>query len=316
MITATEIKLQMTDPLKPSWTTASEDDHQRDRLINFWLSAPEDQLEFLWFSPIGELSRKLVRSLDKNHSFTDQQIELRSLIGSELATRGLSTPSSWRLMLANFLLSPPGLIVVNNISSYFPSWLVNAYNELYSSAIPSQKQEEPDESVNQTSIPKPPSPDFGPFPDSLQALATNRLHLNRLLGLSNLFYIDPDDNEIKVELLQARNQFAKLIFSTPDESLESLWKSDIGDRYWAVVRSGIQAQPLDDLSSQIKASAVKVLDPAQGGGFQSPGALSAFLVAMLYFAPGTMQVPEAQSKLPGWLFQPYNEIFALAIPQQ
>ena len=42
----------------------------------------------------------------------------------------------------------------------------------------------------------PLQPDFGQFPDTLQELVGNRIQLNRLLGLSNLYYIDPEDQEI------------------------------------------------------------------------------------------------------------------------
>ena len=42
--------------------------------------------------------------------------------------------------------------------------------------------------------------DFGDFPNSLKELVNNRIQLNRMLGLSNLYYIDPEDEEILKEL--------------------------------------------------------------------------------------------------------------------
>ena len=42
---------------------------------------------------------------------------------------------------------------------------------------------------------QPAAPDFGAFPSSLQELVGNRIHLNRILGLS-IYYIDPEDREI------------------------------------------------------------------------------------------------------------------------
>ena len=85
-----------------------------------------------------------------------------------------------------------------------------------------------------------PTPDFGPFPSSLEDLVVDRIHLNRLLGLSNLYYIDPEDQEIASELINLRSSLANLINSTPESELERLWSTDFGDRYWSLVRSGIQ----------------------------------------------------------------------------
>ena len=44
------------------------------------------------------------------------------------------------------------------------------------------------------------------------------------------------------------------------------------------------------------------------------GAMNAFLVAMAFYEPGTMQVEGAEHKLPGWLLQGYREVFAQALP--
>ena len=42
------------------------------------------------------------------------------------------------------------------------------------------------------------------FLNTLQELVGNRIQLNRLLGLSNLYYIDPEDQEILHELRDVR----------------------------------------------------------------------------------------------------------------
>ena len=69
---------------------------------------------------------------------------------------------------------------------------------------------------------------------------SNRIQLNRMLGLANLYYIDPEDQEILNELLKLRRDFAIAIDKCPESELESLWDSDLGERYWAIVRSGVQ----------------------------------------------------------------------------
>ena len=56
-----------------------------------------------------------------------------------------------------------------------------------------------------------------------------------------------------------------------ESSLEDFWSTDLGDRYWALVRSGIQSEPLSDSESSLKNSIVSSLNPAEGGGFGTPG---------------------------------------------
>ena len=61
----------------------------------------------------------------------------------------------------------------------------------------------------------------------------------------------------------------------------------------------------DDFVSHIKQGGA-----CQHQGFGTPGAINAFLVAMLYFEPGSMRVEGAEQKLPAWLFPHYQQIFA------
>ena len=72
------------------------------------------------------------------------------------------------------------------------------------------------------------------FPSTLQELVGNRIQLNRLLGLSNLYYIDPEDQEILQELRQVRLSLIEAIERCPESELEGLWATDLGDRYWAL----------------------------------------------------------------------------------
>ena len=84
--------------------------------MQFWLHAPHDQLEALWNSGFGAVTRQLVQELTPQHVFTPQQVEQRNAIGEMLHQGGLDQPLSMQLMLANFLLSPPGLLTINNRS--------------------------------------------------------------------------------------------------------------------------------------------------------------------------------------------------------
>ncbi len=287
---------------------------QRDALVRFWLAAPADQLEALWSSPFGEASRVLVRGLNASHAFTAEQVSLREAIGSRLNQGGLGQPLGPQLMLANFLLSPPGLLRINNAEQFFPAWLTAAYRELYESAAPVVAASPQPLPVQPAPAAAPQAPNFGIFPSSLQELVTNRIQLNRLLGLSNLYYIDPEDQEIRHELEQVRSGLADAIQRCPEAQLEQLWSTDLGDRYWALVRSGIQKEVLNPADESRKQAAVRQLDSAAGGGFGTPGAINAFLITMLYFLPGTMRVDGADHKIPAWLLPQYQQVFVQALP--
>ena len=298
------------------WTLAQQPGvDQRDSLAQFWLHAPVDQLESLWNAGFGQLTVNLVQGLKAGASFHPEQVALRDSINALLQQHGLQHPCTGQWLLAVFLYSPPGLMQIQQAEQQLPAWLVHIYRALYEqqstgSATPAPQVQAP---VNAT--PAPQAPDFGAFPGSLQDLIGNRIHLNRILGLSNLYYIDPEDREIFEELRQVRAQLADLIVAAPEADLQAAWASDLGDRYWAMVRSGIQNEPLDPSDEQRKQRAIHALAPQQGGGFGTPGSTNAVLVAMLYFKPGSMQVAQPEQNLPGWLLENYQQIFAQAVPQ-
>ena len=136
------------------------------------------------------------------------------------------------------------------------------------------------------------------------------------MGLSNLYYIDPEDKEILQELRQVRLSLIEAIERCPESELEGLWATDLGDRYWALVRSGIQKEPLTPAEEHKKQSVTQALNTATGGGFGRPGAVNAFLIAMILFEPGTMRVDSAENKLPGWIVPQYQQVFADSLPGQ
>ena len=280
----------------------------RDELARFWLAAPDDVLESLWNSPVGDATRQLVARLTPSTFLPPAQVELRESLARELQ-QGLQQPGAIKRMIANFLFSPPGKLRIANPDANLPAWLVPGYKTLYELGQPANSAPAPQ------AIPRPlQHPDFNTFPSSLQEFANNRIQLNRLLGLSNLYYIDPEDQEILQELRQLRLQLAQLILHCPEQQLEGLFSTDLSDRYWALVRSGVQKEPLQPTEDQLKAAATAKLQPSSGGGFGTPGAVNALIVAMIFYAPGSMQVEDAEHKLPVWILRGYLEVFAHALP--
>ena len=312
----------MPDLTPWSLQNCGTDEERRKFLISFWLAAPYDHIQQLWSSALGEHTKRLILSLNKDHVFLSDEVVLRSEIGNKINEIGLKSPSSHGLMIANFLLSPPGLLKINNVTDFFPKWLIDVYFEISESSVGDQNNAS---LGSETTINNPQGtivsedslesimPDFGQFPEAIDQLLENRIQLNRLLGLSNLFYIDPDDEEIKSELLVVRTALAKAILSADEVRLEDYWSSDLGDRYWSLVRSGIQSQELSDEDVVVKNSVVAKLNPDQGGGFGTDGAINAFLVAMMYFLPGSMRVDDYETKVPQWLIPQFHQIFMVPL---
>ena len=268
---------------------------------------------------LGQATREMVAQLTPTTFFTDQQITLRNQLGQFLQG-GFQQPGAIKVVIATFLLSPPGQFKIVNFNQHLPGWLVSSYQSLYEVVQPSatpisqslQDSHAQKASYGDSSFP---TPDFGSFPETLNDFISNRLHLNRLLGLSNLFYIDPEDAEIRDELLELRMNLSKILLNSGEEELKSAFTSDFADRYWSLVRSGIQSIVLKDNEEQLKLEVKNRLSPELGGGFGMPGSASAFVVAMMFYEPGTMQVEDAQHKLPSWLVDGYKEIFSSAIVQ-
>lgn len=274
-----------------------------------------DKLHLLWNSGLGDITCQLVRQLSPSFSFTTEQSSLRDQLNKKISAAGLGHPFSHQLLLSIFLLSPPGLLKVANAEQQLPPWLASAYKDLYENiSVPVTLGGSSLDTYQAESSPSPlPAPDFGQFPNSLDELIGNRIQLNRLLGLSNLYYIDPEDQEIKHELTHLRRSLVPLIQSAPSDQLERIWSTDFGDRYWALVRSGVQNEPFDSEDRSIVEHVTQQLNPKQGNGFSMPSSINFFLVAMMYYKPGMMRVDSAEHKLPIWLLEPYRQVFEQSI---
>ena len=287
--------------------------NHRDQLAAFWLAAPEDLLPALWSSTVGEATKEMVRSLNPGSVFSPEQVSLRNAIGERLSA-GLQAPMATKLLVANFLYSPPGLLQIADAETQLPDWLLADYRALYEQTTQTATTVQAQQPVQPAT--EIPAPDFGVFPSTLQDLVNNRVQLNRLLGLSNLYYIDPEDQEILHELRQVRLSLIEAIECCPEQQLQAIWETDFADRYWALVRSGIQKEAMTPTEEQKKHAVTQKLNPAAGGGFGTPGAINAVLAAMVLFEPGKMRISDAEQKLPGWLLPSYQQIFAQPLGQQ
>ena len=244
----------------------------REQVARFWIHAPDDALEMLWNSFFGEATRLLILQLTPTTAFSSGQLQLREeLLG--LMRQGFNQPGAIKVMIAAFLLSPPGTLTISDPETKMPAWLLPAYRQVY------ERKTQASTSVQSQS---PPS--------TLGEFAANRIQLNRLLGLSNLYYIDPEDQEIRQDLQNLRLLLCQLILDCPPQELHSLFQSDLADRYWALVRSGIQTVPILTVEESIQEIA-----------FGQPKDVRSLLVALCYQQPSPSILDLVPTDLPGWL---------------
>ena len=150
----------------------------------FLAQAPTDFLEPLLSSPFGRVYKLfLERCCTQNFSGTAAQSR-REILSQRLRQVGCETPEGWGVLLALFPFFPADQLKVEDAADKLPTWLHTLYSERYEASQPTSTPQ------GQTGQPA--------FDD--------RIFLNRILGLSNLYYIDPDDQEILQELREIRLQ--------------------------------------------------------------------------------------------------------------
>jgi hypothetical protein len=251
------------------WTLSNATAGQhREQVARFWIHAPDDALEMLWDSVFGEATRLLIAQLTAGTAFSSGQLQLRDeLFG--LMRQGFNQPGAIKTMIAAFLLSPPGTLQISDPETKMPAWLLPTYRQVYEIEPPAPAQS---------------------VPSSLKDFASSRIQLNRLLGLSNLYFIDPEDQEIRQDLQSLRLLLCQLILDCPPQELDSLFQPELADRYWALVRSGIQAE-----------SILPVEETIQEIAFSKPQDTRSLLVALCYQQPSPSILDQVPIDGPGWL---------------
>ena len=165
-----------------------------------------------------------------------------------------------------------------------PAWLLPTYRQVY-------EIEPPSPTPVPTQIP----------PSTLREFAANRIHLNRLVGLSNLYYIDPEDQAIRQDLQNLRLLLCQLILDCRHNELDGLFKPDLADGYWALVRSGIQSEANLPAEETIKDFALS-----------QPNDLRSLLVALCYQQPSPSILDQVPIDVPGWLLSGCLELMGQA----
>lgn len=255
----------------------------------FIAQAPVDFLEPLLHSPFGRVYNLFLDRCCTNH-FSPSSQGHRDALGQRLRQVGFQQPEGQALLLALMPFYPPGQLKVEDAAAKLPKWLLDLYTRRYEAQA----------------IPAAAAPSGEPS-------FTDRIFLNRMLGLSNLYYIDPEDQEILQELRQVRLQAIKLLLSVDREQLGRYFSSDFGDRYWAMAQSGVQKEPLDATEISDRDALQHWLTHTPNS-LASEGGIQRFAAALLFAMPGSVQLANPEQNLPAWFLEGFRRYCSTAVP--
>jgi len=262
------------------------------QLSQLVMAAPADFLEPLLASPFGRVYRLFLERCCLNSPRQPAAMKQRDQLSQLLRSSGFQGEQGPQLLLALMPFFPPGQMKVDDAPAKLPGWLLELYQLRYEAA--------------------PAQPPVTAQQPSGQPSFNDRIFLNRMLGLSNLYYIDPEDQEILAELRQVRLQTVTLMVNASREELGRQFAADFGDRFWAMAQSGVQKEPLnaeearcrDDLQNWLSTTPRSLL--VEGG-------IQRFAAALLFNPPGAVQLANPEQNLPAWFVEGFKRFNSMAV---
>lgn len=279
------LKLYQTNPSNTS--AISQLRQIRKETADFWLNVSPENLENTYKSDSGKSYQILLASGFQHQPMRED--EQRFLQQLTQISKGLVHPQAINALLAAMLYFPPGTMRIPEARNRLPQWLICDYEQVF----------EPENPVNSASS-----------SELLAQYIQSPQFANQLLGCVNLYRIDSSDASVVLELRQLRRQLADFWLTIPPEKLATFYQGEVRKGYQAILGCGLQAESMTEAEQQFLQQLTDI-----SKGLVHPQAINALLGAMLYFVPGTMRVPDANTRLPQWLFDDYQKVFESAFAQ-
>ena len=259
----------------------------RKQIADFWLNVSVENLENAYKGDSGKSYQILLASgFQHQPMMEDEQRFLQQLTQ---ISKGLVHPKALNALLAAMLYFPPGTMRIPEARNRLPQWLIGDYEQVF----------DPENAVNYQSS-----------SDLLAQYIQTPQFVNHLLGCVNLYRIDSSDASVVLELRQVRKQLADFWLTVPPEKLETFYQGEVRKGYQAILKSGLQAESMTEAEQKFLDQLTEI-----SKGLVHPQAINALLGAMLYFVPGKMRVPNANTRLPKWLIDDYEKVFESAFAQ-
>jgi hypothetical protein len=311
----------------PSREVLTEARKARHCLSKFWLTAPVDQLEILYRSPIGQSFRALITGPLPTQPLERAEQEWRDGLARRLM-ENFDRPETTNLILAVMPYFDRGKMRVANPLQQVPQWLLADYAALFDPAL-QQRLQRPVGLLGPAGfagqgMAYPPQqlqrPPQAPQPQRQQSLpqlsaqrgnaalaqVQNQEFMGRMNGLINLYSIDPNDMEVKRELIGLRRLLGQLWLDVNPQQIQPLYQSSCGQLYRNLLSCGFAREPLIPEDQQIRSQLSAVVS-----NMNQPQAINAMLAALPFFPPGKIQFGGGERFIPAWLLSDLNAIGAI-----
>jgi hypothetical protein len=264
-------------------------------LARFLQAAPADFLDALLASPFGRVYRLFLERCCTQPLSGTAADQLKQDLSQQLRVVGFASGEGHALLLALMPFYAPGNLKVEDAPAKLPGWLLEIYRLRYEPSTAPHSAEQPSQA------PADGRPSF-----------SDRIFLNRMLGLSNLYYIDPEDQEILQELRQVRLQTVELLLSCDSRALGEHFSADFGDRYWAMAQSGVQKEALDS-HELAQRDAIQRWLSTTPNSLHAEGGIQRFAAALLFSEPGSVRLATPEKNLPTWFLEGYKRFCSMTV---
>ena len=277
----------------------------RHCLSRLWLEAPVDQLPELWHSPIGALQRQLIASPLRQQPLSRDERRWRHRLLEAISSREPAA-DRWNHLLAllaylesNQLPEAVGADALPSWLGELSDWCPRRQHEPRALLSPSAEVSEPDSAPAAEELPRLIATGGQELLEQLSQESSQK----RGLGLIRLLQVDPDDQEVIDELQALRLMLAQLLLDVDQDSLETLYRSPIGDLYRQLVQSSLCRRELTASDQAHRDQLMQLLHEAETGRDE------ALLLAVALFHPiERIEINLNSFDLPAWMPGAWREL--------
>ena len=280
----------------------------RHRLSQFWLTAPVDQLEVLYASPLGALQRMLLQGPLPHQPLAEDERQWRESLGERMV-QPAQRSRLLNLLLALMPYTSPDKFKLAEADILLPEWLLHDYAAHCDPAL-KLRLEGPAGYLNPAVEPAG-AASAGPGKDEeielpllcerrgqeAMAMVSNAENLRKAKALITLHGLAPDDGETLQELSGLRQLLAQLWLDVDDTALEALYNSGAGEITRQLIRSGFGAVLVD---AEDEAARPQLKRCAEQLDVAEPAYQGLIFATLLYFPANKIRF-DAVEGLPSWL---------------
>lgn len=312
----------------PSFGSLLEARLARQCLAQFWLMAPVDQLEMLYRSPIGACYRVLLAGPLMLESLTPEEVQWRTSLSERLVS-AFQRPETTNVLLGVMPYFAPGKMRVADPQTQVPEWLQEDYARLFDPELfqriwkpagllapPGQGYgQAPSLGLHRQEAPQPPQAPGLPRlarqgGAAALALVQSADYQSRMNGLINLFVIDPEDAQVRSQLVELRRLLGQIWLDAQPGQLEELYgASSFGQLYRDLLASGFSRLALSPEDTLLRNQLARLV-----ADMSRPGGLNALMAVLPFYPPGKIAFGGGEQHMPPWLVQEIATIYGDPVP--